>query len=105
MDNTIPPPPFPTTCVIKLNQFQYTFYKKSRLEIHSPTGTMLTVISKPIPATTDEDTVYQLYCQMLLLEVMFYEVNEQVKLPQWAINSVVRVMGRIDKHIKKQLPM
>ncbi|PUA26865.1 MAG: hypothetical protein B0W54_20785 [Cellvibrio sp. 79] len=88
--------------IIKLNQLQYAFYKKSRLENHSPTDTMLTLISKPLPTTTDEDAVYQLYCQTLLLEVVFYDVSERVKLPPWAFNSVVRVMGRIDEHLKKQ---
>ncbi len=103
MDNIVFPPPFPTSLVIKLDQLQYTFYQKSRLEIHSPTGTMLAVISKPLPSTTDEDAAYQVYCQTLLLEVMFYEVNERVKLPPQAIKGIARVIERIDGHLKKQL--
>ncbi len=105
MDNTIPPPSFPNTCVIKLDQFQYAFYKKSRLEIRSPTGEAITVLSKPVPVVTDEDAIHQLYCQTLVLEMLLYEVNERVKLPQWAINSVARVIDRIDVHLKKQLSM
>lgn len=103
MDNTIPLPPFPRTCVIKLDQLQYAFYKKSRLEIHSPNGEAITVLCKPLPVVTDEDAIYQLYCQTHLLEVLFVEVNERVKLPPWAINSIARVIDRIDGHIKKQL--
>lgn len=102
MDNTIPPPPFPDTCVIKLDQLQYAFYKKSRLEIHSPSGRAITVLSRPIPVVTDDDAIYQLYCQTLLLEVLFYEVNERVKLPPWAISSLARVIDRIERHLKKQ---
>ncbi|PUA29890.1 MAG: hypothetical protein B0W54_04925 [Cellvibrio sp. 79] len=105
MDNTTPPPPFPTTCVIKLDQFQYAFYKKSRLEIHSPTGEAITVLRMPVPVVTDEDAVHQLYCQTLVLEMLLYEVNERMKLPQWAINSVARVIDRIDGHLKKQLSL
>ena len=102
MDNSIPPPPFPTTLVIKLDQLQYAFYKKNRLEIHSPSGEAITVLCKQLPVVTDADAVCQLYYQTLLLEVLFYEVNERVKLPQWAINGVARIIGRIDEHIKKQ---
>lgn len=102
MDN-VTPPPFPTTCVIKLDQIQYAFYKKNRLEIHSPNGKALTVLSKQLPVVTDEDAVCQLYCEMLLLEALFYEIGERVKLPLWTINSVARVIGRIDRHIKEKL--
>ncbi len=102
MDNTTPPPPFPNTCVIKLDQLQYTFYKKSRLEIHSPSGQVLTVICKPLPAKTDEDAAYQLWAQACLLEVLLDQVNERIKLPQRAINSIAYVIERIDGHLKKQ---
>ncbi len=105
MDNTIPLPPHPKTYVIKLDQLQYAFYKKSRLEIHSPAGEAITVLCKPWPVITDEDAIYQLYCQTHLLEVLFGEVNERVKLPPWAINSMARVIDRIDEHLKKQLSM
>ena len=101
MDNTIPPP-FPNTCVIKLDQNQYAFYKKSRLEIRSPTGEAITVLSTPVPVVTDEDAIHQLYCQTLVLEVLLYEVNERVKLPQCALNSIARVIDRIDVHLKRQ---
>lgn len=103
MDNTTPPPPLPTSVVIKLDQLQYTFFKKSRLEIHSPTGQVLTVISKPLPSKTDEDAVYQLWAQACLLEVLFDEINERVALPQRAINCISHVMNRIDGHLRKQL--
>ncbi len=53
----------------------------------------------------DEDAIYQLYCQTHLLEVLFGEVNERVKLPPWAINSIARVIYRIDGHLKRQLSM
>src|SRR5688572_5261153 len=105
MDNTIPPRPFPTSAVIKLDQLQYTFFKKSRLEIHSPTGQALTVISKPLPSKTDEDAIYQLWAQACLLEVLFDEINERVTLPQRAINSIAYVIERIERHLKKQVSM
>jgi hypothetical protein len=101
MDNTIPPP-FPSYCVIKLDPLQYTFYRKSRLEIHSPTGKVLTAISKPLPANTDDDAVYQLWCQACLLEVLFDEVSERVTLPPRAINGIAHVMNRIDAHLRAQ---
>ena len=105
MDNVASPPDSPSICIIKLDQIQYAYYKKSRLEILSPTGEAITVLCKPMPVVTDEDAVYQLYCQTLLWEVLFYEVNERVKLPQWGINSVERVIGRIDRHLKRLLSM
>jgi len=102
MDNITSPPASTLPCIIKLDQLQYAFYKKNRLEIHSPSGEAITVLCKPLPVVTDADAVCQLYYQTLLLEVLFYEVNERVKLPQWAINGVARIIGRIDEHIKKQ---
>mgnify|MGYP001553534971 FL=1 len=77
MDNTTPP--LPPICVIKLDQQQYELYKKSRLQIHSPTGEAITVLCKQLPVVTDEDAIYQLYCQTHLLEKLFDEVNERVK--------------------------
>ncbi|WP_039912902.1 hypothetical protein [Cellvibrio mixtus] len=105
MDNVTPPSASPSVCIIKLDQIQYAYYKKSRLEIHSPAGEAITVLCKPWPVITDEDAIYQLYCQTHVLEKLFYEVNERVKLPQWALNSIARVIDRIDLHIREQLSM
>jgi hypothetical protein len=105
MDNVTSSPAFPDSCVIKLDQSQYTFFQKSRLEIQSPNGRVLTVISKPLPSKTDSDAVYQLWCQACLLEVLFDEVQDRIKLPQQAINSIAHVVDRIDVHLRKQLRM
>lgn len=103
MDNVTPPLVSLTACAIKLDQLQYTFYQQSRLEIHSPTGTLLTVISKPLSTRTDDDAIYQLWCQACLLEVLFDQIQGHVQLPQKAINSIVRIVDRIDMHLKKQI--
>ena len=71
--------------------------------IHSPDGKFLTVVTRPLPSKTDDDAIHQLYCQAHVLEVLFDEVNEQVKLPQWAMNGIARVIDRIDGHLKKQM--
>jgi len=105
MDNVTSSPAFPDTCVIKLDQHQYTFYKKSRLEIQSPNGRVLTVISKPLPHKTDSDAIYQLWCQACLLEVLFDDLVDNIKLPQGAINCIAHVVDRIDLHLKKQARM
>ena len=103
MDNSpslsAPPPP----CIIKLDQFQYEAYKHSRLEIHSPEGKFLTVIAWPIPSRTNIDTMYQLWCQACLLEVLLDKVEADVKLPSVVLNSVVSVINRIDLHLKRQM--
>lgn len=105
MDNATSSPAFPNSCSIKLDQSQYAFFQQSRLEIHSPEGKVLTVISKPLPNKTDADAVYQLWCQACLLEVLFDEVQERIKLPPKAINSIAHVVGRIDVHLRKQARM
>lgn len=102
MDNTIPLPPLPKTCVIKLDPLQYSSYQQSRLDIQSPTGKFLTRIAKPLPSKTDDDAIYQLWCQACLLEVLFDQLKERVKLPRQAINSIAHVIDRIDVHLKKQ---
>ncbi len=102
MDNVTSPPASPASCIIKLNQSQYTFFQQSRLVIHSPEGKFLTVVTRPLPSKTDDDAIYQLYCQVHLLEVLFDEVDEHVKLPQWAINGIARVIDRIDGYLEKQ---
>jgi len=86
MDNVTYSPAFPDSCVIKLDQHQFAFFRQSRLEIHSPEDKVLTVISKPLPNKTDADAVYQLWCQACLLEGLFDEVVDNIKLPQTAIN-------------------
>lgn len=105
MDNVTSSPAFPTTCVITLDQHQYTFYKKSRLEIHSPKGRVLTVMRTPLPNKTEEGAIYYLWCQTCLLEVLFDEIKDHVKLPHKAINGIVQIIDRIDLHIKQQMRM
>ena len=105
MDNTISPPPFPASIAIKLDQLQYVYFQKSRLEIHSPEGKVLTVVCKPLPSKTDDDAIYQLWAQACLLEVLFDQINDHVKLPQRAINCIAHVMNRIDGHLKQQLSL
>lgn len=102
MDNVIPPP-FSNTCVIKLDQTQYAVYQKSRLEIHSPGGKFLTAISKPLPNKTEEEAIYQLWCQACLLEALFDEMQGQVTLPANAIDSIAQILRGIDVHLKKQM--
>ncbi len=40
-----------------------------------------------------------------MLELLFDQVNERIKLPQRAINSLVHVLERINAHLKKQVSM
>jgi hypothetical protein len=103
MDNVTSPLAPLTPCVITLDQYQYTFFQQSRLEIHSPDGKLLTAIAKPLPGTTDDDAIYQLWCQACLLELLFDQVNDRIKLPQRAINSLAHVLDRINTHLRKQL--
>jgi len=105
MDNVTSPLVPPATCVIKLDQDQYTFFQQSRLEIHSPDGKFLTAIAKPLPSKTDDDAIYQLWSQACVLELLFEQVNERIKLPPRAINSLAYVLGRIDGHLRKQVSM
>jgi hypothetical protein len=105
MDNlNSSPSPF-SSCVLKLDSTQYAFYQNSRLEIHSPEDKWLTTIAKPIANKTDDDAIYQLWCQVCLLEVLFEQVLGNVKLPQNALDYIVIIMGRIERHIKKQMQM
>ncbi len=102
MDNVISSP-LSNSCVIKLDQTQYAVYQKSRLEIHSPSGKFLTAISKPLPNKTEEEAIYQLWCQACLLEALFDEMQGQVTLPANAIESIAQILRRIDVHLKKQM--
>ena len=102
MDNATSSPVFPNSCAIKLDQSQYAFFQQSRLEIHSPEDKVLTVISKPLPRKTDADVAYQLWRQACLLEVLFDEVEDNIKLPPATINCIAHVVDRIDVHLKRQ---
>ncbi len=103
MDNTTSPSASPSACVIKLDKFQYAAYRQSRLEIHTSRGQFLTRISPSIKITNDDDAIFQLWCQATLLEVLFDQI--QIKLPPKTINSIVRIVDRLDVHIKNQLSM
>lgn len=102
MDNVLPSHAFPNTCAIKLDQNQYTFYKKSRIEIHAPNGKILTVLREPIPNTTDEDAIFELWVHTCRLEVLFDEIQEKVKIPQRAIIGITQITDRIDMHLRRQ---
>lgn len=40
-----------------------------------------------------------------MLEVVFDEAQDRIKLPPKAINSIAHVVDRIDLHLKKQMRM
>ena len=105
MDNVSSPLVSSAFCVIKLDQFQYTFYQQSRLEIHSPKGKFLTAIAQPFPNKTEEDEIYQLWYQACLLEVLFEQMQGRVKLPEKAINAIAAILNRIDIQVKEQRGM
>lgn len=89
--------------VIKLDQLQYTSYQQSRLEVLSPEGRFLTKIGRNLTHMTDDDAIYQLWYQACLLEVLFDQIQDHVKLPHKAITSIVRIIDRIDGHLKRQI--
>lgn len=100
MDNFSSPLVSSASCVIKLDQFQYTFYQQSRLEIHSPKGNFLTAIAQPFPNKTEEDEIYQLWYQACLLEVLFEQMQGRVKLPEMAVNGIGTIINKIRVHLK-----
>ncbi len=101
MDNVTALPHPTNPCVIKLNPFQYAFYQQSHLEIHSPDGECLAQFGEGLTRTEEEDAHYQLWEQACLLEVLFDQIQEDVKLPQRAITGLADMMGRINTHFLK----
>jgi hypothetical protein len=102
MDNTTPPR---NSHVIRLNKFQYTAYQQGRLEIRSPENKPLAMIGRNADRMTEDDSIYHLWYHACLLEVLFDQLQEQVKLPQKALDSISTIINRIDTHLKKQMGM
>jgi hypothetical protein len=71
---------------------------------HSRVSHKCQFLSKAFVAT-DADAVYKLWRQACLLEVLFDEVRDRIKLLQKAINGIAHVVDRIDLHLKKQMRM
>ncbi len=103
MDNVTSLPVSTNPCIIKLDQFQYAFYQQSRLEIHSPDGECLAQCGEELTRIAEEDAIYQLWEQACLLEVLFDQIQDDVKLPLQAVTSLADMMGRINAHFKKQM--
>ena len=103
MDNVTSLPVSTNPCIIKLDQFQYAFYQQSRVEIHSPEGECLAQIGEELTRIAEEDAIFQLCDQACLLEVLFDQVQDDVKIPQQAFTSLADMMGRINTHLKTQM--
>lgn len=103
MDNVTSLPISSNPCVIKLDPFQYAFYQQSRLEIHSPEGECLAQIGEELTRIAEEDALYQLWEQACLLEVLFDQIQDDVKLPPQAFTSLAELMGKINGHFKKHM--
>ncbi len=103
MDNVTSLPVSSNPCVIKLDQFQYAFYQQSCLEIHSPEGECLAQLGEELTRIAEEDASYQLRDQARLLEILFDQVQDDVKLPQQAFASLADLMGMINAHFKRHI--
>jgi len=103
MDNVTSLPVPSNPCIIKLDQFQYAFYQQSRIEIHSPEGECLAQLGDELTRIAEEDVLYQLREQAGLLEVLFDQVQDDLKLPQEAFTSLADMMGKIKAYLKKQM--
>ncbi len=103
MDNVTSLPVSTNPCIIKLDQFQYAFYQQSRIEIHSPEGECLAQLGDELTRIAEEDALYQLREQAGLLEVLFDQIQDDLKLPREAFTSLADMMGKINAHLKKQM--
>lgn len=103
MDNVTSLPVSSNPCIIKLDQFQYAFYQQSCLEIHSPEGECLAQIGEDLTRIAEEDAIFQLCDQACLLEVLFDQVQDDLKIPQQAFTCLADMMSRINAHLNKQM--
>ncbi|PUA28446.1 MAG: hypothetical protein B0W54_18555 [Cellvibrio sp. 79] len=60
------------------------------------------MLREPIPNTTDEDAIFELWVHTCRLEVLFDEIQEKVKIPQRAIIGITQITDRIDMHLRRQ---
>ncbi|PUA30665.1 MAG: hypothetical protein B0W54_09415 [Cellvibrio sp. 79] len=102
MDNVTPLPPPSHPCVIKLDQLQFAFYQQSKIEIQSPEGMCLARIGEEINRQRDEDLHFQLLEQVGLLEVLFEQVNDDIKLPARAVTGLADLMSRVNEFLMKR---
>lgn len=102
MDNVTSLPSATTPCVIKLDQFQYAFYQQNQVEIQSPSGICLTRIGEEINSRRDEEQYFQLWEQVVLLEVLLEQINDDLKLPARAVTCLADLMTRVNEHFLKQ---
>lgn len=101
MDNVTSLPSATTSCVIKLDQFQYAFYQQSQIEIQSPFGICLTRIGEEINSRRDEEQHFQLWEQVVLLEILLEQINDDLKLPARAVTCLADLMTRVNAHFLK----
>lgn len=101
MDNVTSLPPATNPCVIKLDQFQYAFYQQSQVEIQSPNGMSLTRIGEEINSRRDEEQHFQLWEQVVLLEVLLEQIDSDLKLPARAVTCLADLMTRVNAHFLK----
>ncbi len=101
MDNVTSLPPAIHPCVIKLDQFQYAFYQQSQVEIQSPHGVCLTRIGEEVNNRRDEELHFQLWEQVVLLEVLLEQINDDIKLPARAVSGLADLMTRVNSQFLK----
>jgi len=89
-------------CIIKLDQVQFASYQQNKIEIQSPEGMCLTRVGEEINRQRDEDLHFQLLEQVALLEVLFEQVNDDIKLPARAVTGLADLMSRINEFLMKR---
>jgi hypothetical protein len=101
MDNvtSLPPPSHP--CIIKLDPAQYAFYKHSHIQIHSPEGVCLAKFGDELTQEAEETAFYQLREQICLLEVLFDQITDDVRLPPEAFTGLADMLGRVNDFLQK----
>jgi|SRR5687768_7963726 hypothetical protein len=102
MDNVTSLPPPPRPCTIKLDSTQYAFYQQSHIQILSPEGVCLAKFGDELTREAEETALHQLREQICLLEVLFDQITDDVRLPPEAFTGLADMLGKVNEFLHKQ---
>ena len=80
---------------VQLTPSQYSFYQKNYIELLDPDGGHLELVGRSVQRSVEEDKLYRLREQVVLLQALLANITEHIELPALAVAGLADLMFRM----------
>ncbi len=80
--------------IVKLSPSQFAMYQRGEIEIHSPSGELLSTIGEPLNRVIADIECTRLTDQLSLVESLMLNANGELQLSEHAIAGLADLLGQ-----------